>query len=74
MKAIDIHVHPPTNPATVTEQSTQTTRQMREYFRRTEPDLTTPEEYAEFFEERDIVAVLLLDSRCNRFSGTNSNR
>ena len=74
MRAIDIHVHPPTNPATITEQTAQTTRQMREYFRRTEPDLTTPEEYAEFFEERDIIAVLLpTDSRLKNSNEPNPN-
>ena len=59
MRASDVHVHPPVNPAVKRAQEGQSAQQMRQYFRRTEPDLTTPEEYNELFTKHDIVAVLL---------------
>ena len=63
MKAVDVHVHPPMSPAVSEaaerQRSEDQTRQMRQYFRRSEPDLTTPEEYVELYEKHDIVGVLL---------------
>ncbi len=62
MKAIDVHVHPPTSPAlreAAARRNAEQTQQMRQYFRRAEPDLETPEQYVELYEKHDIVGVLL---------------
>ena len=62
MKAVDVHVHPPTSPAlreAAARRNAEQTQQMRQYFRRAEPDLETPEQYVELYEKHDIVGVLL---------------
>ena len=59
MRAIDIHVHPPTEPGTQTEEEIKAAQAMAAYFRQTEERPRTPADLAATFEKQDIVACLL---------------
>jgi len=59
MRAIDIHVHPPTEPGSQTEEELRAQQAMSSYFRQTEERPKTPADLAEIFERQDIVACLL---------------
>ncbi len=60
-KAIDIHVHPPARPGTQRQGGTR--EQMQRYFKG-EPVPDDPEEFYQYYKDRDQIAVLLVtDSR-----------
>ena len=69
VKAIDIHVHPVNRPS-VAESARQ--QQMQQYFRgeRTPQD---PEGFANYYKERDMMAVLLVTGSTKEDGEPNHN-
>src|SRR5437867_371855 len=69
-KAIDVHVHPPARPGTG---EGPTNAQMQQYFRG-EPTPDDPEEFYQYYKDRDMLAVLVVIGNRNQPGDEHGNQ
>lgn len=69
-KAIDIHVHPPGRPGSG---ETGASTQMRQYFRG-ESTPADPEEFYQYYKDRDLIAVMVVIGNRNQTGDEHGNQ